>query len=163
MILDGTLTSDRSRTTYGTFSELAAYGAFARVGLTFKIQVPMSGRQILNPNGSNLDGELKLNNRVMFDVKGFGLHEYLVEELMQRLNADFAPDRVVAEGTWAIPISVLEGLLGAPGYGDLKAELTAGQHTRVRRNGLELVRRPAQQVQTSTSSHNPVRGRRAAR
>jgi len=44
----GDLTSDRSRTTYGTFSELAAYGSFARAGLTFEIQVPMSGRQILS-------------------------------------------------------------------------------------------------------------------
>ena len=151
----GDLTTDRSRTTYGAFSELAAYGAFARAGLPIRIQVPMSGHQILNPNGSDLDGEVELNNCILFDVKGFGLQDYLIEELLQRLSGDFSPDCIVAEGTWDVPITLLEDLLGAPGYEGLKTELKKGLHTRARRCGLELVRRPPQKVQISVSSHNP--------
>lgn len=152
----GDLTADRSRTTYGTFSELAAYGAFAMAGLKFQIQVPMSGRQVLNPNGSDLDGEIELNAKVLFDVKGFGLHEYLIQELLQRLNADFAPDCVMTEGTWDVPIPILEDLLASPGYENLRAGLALGLYARERRGGLELVRLPPKQVQIGRgSSHDP--------
>ncbi len=92
---------------------------------------------------------------MLFDVKGFGLHEYLIEELLRRLNTHFAPDCVVAEGSWDVPISLMEDLLGTQGYGNLTTALNAGSHAQARRGGLELVRRPQQPVQVSASSHNP--------
>ena len=153
----GDLTSDRSRTTYGTFSELAAYGAFAESGLPLKIQVPMSGTDILNPNGSDLDGEVELNNEILFDVKGFGLHEYLIGELVTRLTVDLAPDVVAAEGSWDVSISTVETLLGSPGYDTLRAELAAGPHARARRSGLEFVRKPKRPIQIDVSSTDPYR------
>jgi hypothetical protein len=151
----GDLTSDRNRTTYGTFSELAAYGALANAELKFDIQVPMAGREILNPNGSDLDGLLHLNNDVLFDVKGFGLQEYLVEALLERLNADFAPECIRAEGSWDVSVATLDELLGSAGYRALKAELNAGSRATARRQTLEFVRGPAQQVQISIIAHDP--------
>src|SRR4051794_5773273 len=124
------LTDLTGPSTYGTFSELAAYGAFLDHGLKLDIQVAMPGTSILNPNGSDLDGRLYLNSEVLFDVKAFGIQEYLISKILERLRNDLAPDDVFAEGSWDVPVTMLQRLLGR-GYNQLKAEILA--YGRVRR------------------------------
>ncbi|OYX98092.1 MAG: hypothetical protein B7Y80_17095 [Hyphomicrobium sp. 32-62-53] len=118
------LTDLTSRNTYGTFSELSAYAFLLKGGLPFDIQIPLTGADILNPNGSDIDGCLHLSEDVLFDVKGFGFQEYLVGQLADRLSAEVAPERVTIEDSWDVPIELLSDLSGKD-YKPLKDELIA--------------------------------------
>jgi hypothetical protein len=66
----GTLTNGIN--TYGTASELLTYLWLLDHHALFDIQIPMTGADILNPNGSDLDGKLTFSSDVFFDIKGFG-------------------------------------------------------------------------------------------
>ena len=61
------------RKTYGAFSELVAYKWLGDAGVDFTAQVPMTGAQVVNPNGTVADGVVMLgrDNVVNVDVKGF--------------------------------------------------------------------------------------------
>lgn len=116
------LTDLTSRNTYGTFSELSAYAFLLKGGLAFDIQVPVTAADVLNPNGSDIDGCLHLSEDVLFDVKGFGFYEHLVGQLADRLSAEVAPDVVSIEDSWDVPIDLLSDLSGK-NYKPLKNEL----------------------------------------
>src|ERR1700724_1460959 len=47
-----------SRNTYGAFSELAAYKWLSDAGVPFLAQVRMTGTEVVNPNGTNADGQV---------------------------------------------------------------------------------------------------------
>jgi hypothetical protein len=141
-----------SRNTYGTFSELAVYGLLLDAGIPFKIQVPMSGTAILNPNGSDLDGVLAIGNPVYFDVKAFGLHEYLAEELGRKLSASFPSDFVAIGGSVDVAVDDMSDLLSK----DLKplvAELMSAR--KAARGALEIRLEPKKPVQFVTNTANP--------
>jgi hypothetical protein len=118
------ITDLTSRNTYGTFSELSAYAFLVKGAIRFDIQIPVTGADILNPNGSDIDGLMFLNEDVLFDVKGFGFHEYLVGQLADRLSAEIAPDIVAVEDSWDVPIKLLSDLSGKD-YRALRDELVA--------------------------------------
>ena len=69
------------RKTYGAFCELAAYDWLARAGVDFTPQVQMAPTDVLNSNGSTLDGKFARvgNSAVYFDVKGFGFHAHKIK------------------------------------------------------------------------------------
>jgi hypothetical protein len=150
--LNKLVTDLTSRSTYGTFTELAAYGVLIRQGVPFKIQIPAGANDILNPNGSELDGEI--DGAVLFDSKAFGLQENLIDMLVERLGQDLAPDFVSAESSWNIPIRDLESLLGSSGYKALLQDLRSNR--RGKRGPVEFNVRPPAPVQTSTIIMNPT-------
>ena len=94
-----------SRNTYGGFSELAAYGLLLEAKIPFEVQTPMDGKEILNPNGSDLDGKLTIGCPVYFDVKAFGLHERLVNRLNEKLSSDFSSNFVSIGGSGDVSVS----------------------------------------------------------
>lgn len=146
------LTDLTSRNTYGTFSELAAYGLLLEADIPFRIQVPMRGTAVLNPNGSDLDGVLKISTPVYFDVKSFGLHEYLAGELSRKLSSIFPADFVSIGGSVDVGISVMSDLL-AKDFKTLVAELTSSRNAT--RGALQIRLEPKQRVQFITNTANP--------
>lgn len=119
-----------SRNTYGTFCELSAYAFLLEGNHDFNIQAPVTGADILNPNGSDLDGLLRLPpEEAFFDIKAFGFHEHLVTLLTERLSAEFDPEVVEADESWDVRVSLLFDLLGR-NYSVLKEELRANRQAK---------------------------------
>lgn len=136
-----------SRNTYGTFCELSAYGFLLKGGHDFDIQMPMSGADILNPNGAALDGVIRLPQGVVFDIKAFGFHEHLVARLTERLSGDLSPNAVLAQDSWDVPVSELFTLLSGE-YDPLLQELRA--NGKATRGAIRFeARRPARVQMTS--------------
>jgi hypothetical protein len=143
-----------SKNTYGTFCELSAYAFLFEGGHNFEIQVPVTGDTILNPNGSELDGVLRLPEEVFFDIKGFGFHEHLMTLLTERLSAEFYPEVVGAHDSWDVPVSLLFNLLGR-GYHELRNELNARR--KVRRGVIRFLLLPPARIRTTVRTVDPVR------
>ncbi|MFT0879073.1 hypothetical protein VRZ08_21075 [Rhodopseudomonas sp. G2_2311] len=141
-----------SRNTYGTFCEISAYGYLLKGKHDFDIQLPMDGSAILNPHGADLDGLLRLPQEVAFDVKAFGFHEHLVSRLTERLSYDLAPDIVVAQDSWDVPISTLFDLLSTQ-YEQLVQELR--QSRSAARDAIRFVVRTPARVQVSSRELDP--------
>ncbi len=117
-----------SRTkTYGAFCELAAYDRLTRAGLTPTPQIAMTAAEVLNSNGSILDGNLMLGNKIVFfDIKAFGFHAHKIKILNDRLNAEFPSKSVLVEGAWDVSIEFLQELLEHSGFTQLVADLKGG-------------------------------------
>lgn len=136
-----------SRNTYGSFCELAAYEFLRKGNHDFEVQVPLGGADILNPNGADLDGLIKLPERLLFDIKAFGFNEHLVTLLTERLSDDLKPGTVTAEDSWDIPVALLFDLLGKD-YKTLLDELRA--HNQARRAAVRFVLRPPARMRVTT-------------
>ncbi|MEP2988475.1 MAG: hypothetical protein ABJN65_05905 [Parasphingorhabdus sp.] len=141
-----------SRNTYGSFSELAAYGLLIDSNIPFEIQVSMKGTAILNPNGSDLDGAFMIGDPVFFDVKAFGLHEYLAEQLKLRLSNAFPSEFVEISGSSDVGVADMTELLGT-GFSLLISELTSNQ--KARRGKLEVQLKKKRRVQFVINTANP--------
>ncbi|MFN3858807.1 MAG: hypothetical protein ACK4RV_13770 [Caulobacter sp.] len=141
------------RNTYGAFAELSAYGFLLDNDIKFDIQVAMPGADILNPNGSDLDGRLTISSDVFFDVKAFGLHEYLSDRLNTLLSAHFPTEFVAIEGSADVGTTNLRQLLGGQDYADLVSELTTQR--KAQRGNLDIKLFPPQPVQMTTTTANP--------
>ncbi|WP_301750091.1 hypothetical protein [uncultured Erythrobacter sp.] len=149
----GKLLSDlTSRNTYGTFSELAAYGLLLDAAIPFEMQVPMRGTAILNSNGSDLDGVLQIGNPVYFDVKAFGLHEYLAKELSRKLSQQFPSDFVAIGGSVDVSVTEMSHLLSKD-FTALCAELA--KLRKAIRGALEIRLEANQPVQLVINTANP--------
>jgi hypothetical protein len=149
--LDDTLrnylsTLTNGNNTYGTASELLTYLWLLDHHALFETQIPMTGADILNPNGSDLDGKLTFSSDVFFDIKGFGFQENAVKRLTDRLEADIPGQWIAAQGSWDVSAETLEDLL-SKGYWPLRDELR--QNLTARREGLEFVKRDRRPVQVS--------------
>jgi hypothetical protein len=127
-VLLGELTD---RKTYGAFSELMAYKWLGDAGLVFTAQVPMASADVLNPNGSTIDGTMVPagGKTVAFDVKGFGFIEHKIKLLRERLQEEFPGNSVLIEGGHDISIGALQDLNERPAYPALVADLRASGHT----------------------------------
>ena len=141
-----------SRNTYGAFSELAAYGLLLDATIPFGIQIPMKGSAILNPNGTNLDGELRIGNSVYFDIKAFGLHEHLSKQLGRRLSAQFPTNFVAISGSSDLGVEDMTSLLGKD-FRLLVAELAANRWAQ--RGKLDIRLQPKRCIQSTTRSAHP--------
>jgi hypothetical protein len=146
----GTLTNGNN--TYGTASELLTYLWLLDHRAMFEIQIPMTGANILNQKGSDLDGKLTFSSDVFFDIKGFGFQENMVERLTKRLEADIPGKWIAAQGSWDVSAETLENLL-ATGYVPLRDELH--QNLTAKRDVLEFIKRDTRPVQVSRRSVDP--------
>jgi len=146
----GTLTNGNN--TYGTASELLTYLWLLGHHTLFEIQIPMTGADILNPKGSDLDGKLTFSSDVFFDIKGFGFQETTVKRLIDRLEADIPGKWIAAQGSWDVSAETLEDLL-SKGYRVLRDELR--QNLTAKREGLEFVKRDQRSVQVSHRTVDP--------
>lgn len=137
-----------TRNTWGTFCELSAYDFLQSGGQNFAIQIPVTGTEILNPSGSDLDGLLHLGEeKVFFDAKAFGFTEHLVRLLVDRLMTDLSPLFVKAQGSLDVSVNMLNELLSI-NYGALKFEL-AKSHRATRASIIFTTHQPSN-VQVSS-------------
>lgn len=156
------LTDLTSRNTYGTFSELAAYGTLCDHDVPFDVQISATGRDIINPNGSDLDGRINLSGGILFDVKAFGFNEHLVDSLIQRLSEDLIQpsangklsEFIAVEGSRDVSLELLFDLSGTK-YKALKTELAKNKIAT--RESLEFQLRKASTIQMVTTEISPYR------
>jgi hypothetical protein len=143
------------RNTYGAFSELAAYKWLADAGVDFMPQVAMAASDVLNPNGSIIDGEMTLpnNKQIFFDIKGFGFHAHKIKILNDRLEKSFVGKSILIEGAWDVSVESLQELMDHKGFTELVAELKLG--STVRRGLLELRIQDLRPVTVSAHSADP--------
>ena len=74
------------RKTYGALSEMAAYEKLDQLGIDFVPQVKLSSKEVVNPNGSTLDGQFNASDKtIFFDIKGFGFVEHKISILKRKL------------------------------------------------------------------------------
>lgn len=138
--------------TYGTFAEICGYELIAETGLLFDIQVPVTGGEILNTKGSEIDGCFKFGEGILFDIKAFGLIEYTIGELQKKLSEQF-PCRFVAINDGAdTDIEVITDLLGK-GFKSLVVELRNNITTK--HGKLEITLRKPNPVQITTGILDP--------
>lgn len=138
------------RKTYGAFSEVMAYKWFGDAGVPFAGQVPATKLDVVNPNGSTLDGEVTLadGTKSYFDVKGFGFIAHKIMLLQKRLEDKLTGHSVLIEGDWNLSIDALQDLHES-GFSKLLGELqTAGGATRA-----PLQFRAQKQQRITISSH----------
>lgn len=140
------------RNVYGSFCELSVYLWLLENKVPFDLQVPLTGADVLNPNGSDLDGRLKLTPEVFFDTKGFGFREHLINRLRARLTRDIPNKFVAIEGSFDASIADLSDMLGLT-YQALRAELAAKSHAK--RGAIDFTLRPPAPVQTTVNTSDP--------
>jgi hypothetical protein len=143
-----------SKKTYGAFSELVAYKWLNDAGLPFTAQAPMTGADVVNPNGTAADGQTTFPSGKIanLDIKGFGFVEHKTEILQKRLADEFPKDVVQFGGDWSLSIDTLQDLLDYKGFSSLVAELqSSGQATR---GALEFSVQKKQRMNVSTRSIN---------
>jgi hypothetical protein len=145
-----------SRNTYGAFSEVAGYKWLADAGVDFTPQVPMTASDVLNPQGSTLDGIMTLpgNKKVFFDIKGFGFQAHKIKILHDRLERSIVGKSVLIEGAWDVSIEALQELLDHQGFSALVADLKSGNV--VRRGVLEFRIQEPRPVTIEMHSSDPV-------
>lgn len=107
---------------------------------------------ILNANGSDLDGVLRVTTPVYFDAKSFGLHEYLAGQLSRKLSREFPDVFVSIGGSVDVGVSTMSDLLGA-GFRPLVAELSNSR--RASRGPLDIRLEAKSSVQFTTNFANP--------
>jgi hypothetical protein len=131
----GELTSGKA---YGAFCELAAYDWLARADIPFSPQVAMSPGDVVNKNGSTLDGRMTLANgkELYFDSKAFGFLVRLMKRLEERLQAEFPSQAVILEGDFDVSIESLQHLLEGREFSLLVQELRSNPVAR--RGSLEI-------------------------
>jgi hypothetical protein len=141
-----------SKKTYGAFSELVAYKWLSDAGVPFTAQVPMTGADVVNPNGTAADGQVTFPSGKVanFDIKGFGFIEHKTEILQKRLADEFPTDVVRFGGDWSLSIDTLQDLLDYNGFSSLVTDL---QSTRkATRGALEFAVLKRQRMNVSTRS-----------
>ena len=144
------------RQTYGAFSELVAYKWLGNAKIDFTPQVPMTAFDVLNPNGSIIDGRMILanNKAVFFDIKGFGFHAHKIKILQDRLEEALTGKRVLIEGAWDVSIESLQELLDFDGFSKLVQDLQGSAV--VRRGRLEFRTQDPRPVTVSSHSADPL-------
>lgn len=143
-----------SKKTYGAFSELVAYKWLSDAGVPFAAQVPMTGTEVVNPNGTAADGQVAFPSGKVanLDIKGFGFIEHKTEILQQRLTDEFSGQVIQFGGDWSLSIDMLQELLDYKGFSSLVADLQSAGATK--RGALEFTVQKKQRMNVSTRSIN---------
>ena len=143
------------RKTYGAFSEIAAYDWIAKNEIEFETQVPLGSADVVNPNGSTIDGRLKLGTKdVFFDIKGFGFYEHKLAILKKKLEGQFPGEEVVIEGGTFGSIDSVQSLLEWSGFNALLTELRTSK--KAIRAALNFQIRTRRRVSISVQEPDPV-------
>ncbi|MBS1057771.1 hypothetical protein [Gluconobacter kondonii] len=116
------------RNTYGTVCELGAYAILNEAGLNFSPQVAMTGAEILNPNGAELDGCFRFPDEVYFDIKAFGFHDRLLETLRDRLSSEFQDNFIQISGGIHFSTTMVNDLL-SHGFSSLVSDIRKYKYT----------------------------------
>ena len=95
-----------TRSFYGSVCEVASYGWLQRAKVKFHVQVPRSGTEVLNPNGTEVDGTIPFLD-IDFDIKAFGLEVYLAELFQTELQSSLKT-RVSMEGSMDVGVKAIE-------------------------------------------------------
>jgi hypothetical protein len=143
-----------SKKTYGAFSELVAYKWLSDGGVPFVAQLPMTGTEVINPNGTAADGQVTFPSGKVanLDIKGFGFVDHKIEILQKRLADEFPGQVVQFGGDWSLSIETLQDLLDYQGFSGLVTELqSAGKATR---GTLEFSLEKKQRMNVSTRFTN---------
>lgn len=76
---------------YGTYMELMTYYWINDKEIPFEPQIKMSKADVLNKSGCELDGKFgyKESKDIFFDIKSFGLQEYLKYEFKRKIQKEF--------------------------------------------------------------------------
>lgn len=134
--------------TYGAFSEMAAYDWMAQSGIDFTPQVALRPADVVNPNGSTLDGKLLANGKtVFFDIKAFGFVEHLITILKDKLEEKADGYEVLIQGGVAVSIGDVQDLIERPGFDVLLRELR--NNSWAQRGTLTFLKRQRRQVSIS--------------
>jgi hypothetical protein len=146
-----------SRKTYGAFCELLAYKWLGDAGVDFTAQVAMTSAEVLNKNGSTIDGKMTLANgkTVCFDVKGFGFVAHKIKILQERLEKEFPGKSVLIEGAWNVSIDALQDLLDYTGFSTLVQDLR--NSALVKRDPLTFRIQDRRPVTVSVHENNPLK------
>ncbi len=105
---------------YGQLCELAAYDWLRRSDAAFRVQIAQSGADVLNPNGTDLDG-MFVGRDVYFDIKGFGFEAYVREKFRAKLSGMVNKGRILIDSTCDNSVKDIEGAFRQ--LKDLTAEL----------------------------------------
>jgi hypothetical protein len=136
------------RKTYGAFSEMAAYDWMAQAGIDFTPQVALGPADVVNPQGSPLDGKFLTNGKtVFFDIKAFGFVEHLIAILKDKLEENVDGDEVMIQGGMAVSIDDVQDLIEQPGFDRLLKELRSKSWAQ--RRTLTFLKRQRRQVSVS--------------
>jgi hypothetical protein len=92
---------------YGEFCELGAYDWLLRNGVKFQAQVALTGADVLNPNGSIIDGAFTTLSG-FFDIKAMGFQEYVADQFRKRLEGMLSGLRVSVTGSMDIAVKEIE-------------------------------------------------------
>jgi hypothetical protein len=143
-----------SKKTYGAFSELVAYKWLSDAGVAFKAQVPMTGADVVNPNGTAADGQVTFasGKSANLDIKGFGFVDHKIEIMQDRLTKSFPSQAVLFGGDWSLSIDTLQDLLDCKGFSSLVADLQATGTAK--RGALEFRVQKKQRITVSNRSTN---------
>ena len=140
--------------TYGAFCEMAAYDWMAQAGINFTPQVPLGAADVVNPNGSILDGSLAVNGKtVYFDIKGFGFVDHKIAILKRKLEDRVAGDEVLIEGGVSVSIDDVQTLLERNGFEPLVLDLTS--RSSATRGSLSFRRRPRPKISVGVMALDP--------
>jgi hypothetical protein len=154
--IQGLLNELTFRKTYGAFSEVMAYKWLGDAGVDFEAQVPMTKADVVNPNGSIIDGKVALAGRktACFDIKAFGFVAHKIRLLQKRLEDKLPGKSVLIEGAWHVSIDTLQDLHDHPGFSALLAELQTA--SRATRGPLTLRAQNQQRITVSMHESDPL-------
>jgi hypothetical protein len=118
-----------------------------QAGIDFSPQVAFGPADVVNPNGSTLDGSFVANGKtVLFDIKAFGFVEHLIAILKDKLEEKADGDEVLIQGGVAVSDHVQE-LIKRPGFDLLLKELRSNSWAQ--RGTLTFLKRQRRQVSIS--------------
>ena len=93
---------------YGQLCEFAVYDWLQRHDAGFQVQVAASGSDVLNRNGTDLDGLFE-GRDVYFDIKGFGFEAYVREKFRSKLSDMVGRGRILIDGARDNSVKDIEG------------------------------------------------------
>lgn len=125
---------------YGQLCEFAVYDWLSRNDAGYTVQVAQSGADVLNPNGTDLDGMFE-GRDAYFDIKGFGFEAYVREKFRKKLS-EMVGKRILIEGSRDSSVKDIERAFRQ--LKDLASELQRGDIAKI--PGLDWT------IRTSTDS-----------
>lgn len=140
---------------YGAYCELAAYEWLDRHDVAFKAQVPLTGQDVINPNGCTIDGRIEVVESY-FDIKGFGFQAYVMETFRDRLKSYLSGLDVVIDGPSDVAVRDIE----AYAFGKLNAlrvSLASGGIESIKELGWTIRAQHPRSITISTSTQDPYR------
>jgi hypothetical protein len=126
---------------YGQLCEFAVYDWLARNSAGFQVQIPLTGADVLNRNGTDIDGLFE-GRQVYFDIKGFGFEAYVREKFRTKLASMVNKGRIIIDGARDNSVKDIEDAFRK--LKDLTADL--------QQNGIAKISELDWTLRTSTSS-----------